>query len=104
MFRTKRLLGYFHQVLRRNKAGSEYLIGTSLTYPDLSLFEIVAGLHYAFPRAMAREAKRHPLVWKLHERIASRPRIAAYLASDRRIAFNQEDIFRHYRELDIQPR
>jgi glutathione S-transferase len=102
--RAPKFLGYFHQVLRRNKAGSEYLIGTSLTYPDLSLFEIVAGLHCAFPRAMAREAKRHPLVWKLHERIASWPRIAAYLASDRRIAFNQEDIFRHYRELDIQPR
>src|ERR1700751_2720308 len=77
--RAPKFLGYFHQVLRRNKAGSEYLIGTSLTYPDLSLFEIVAGLHYAFPRAMAREAKRHPLVWKLHERVASRPPIPASL-------------------------
>lgn len=102
--RAPKYLGYFHQVLKRNKAGGEYLIGTSLTYPDLSLFQIVAGLRYAFPRAMTREAKRHPLVWKLHDRVASRPRVAAYLASDRRIAFNQEGIFRHYRELDTQPR
>jgi glutathione S-transferase len=99
--RAPKFLDYFHEVLKRNKAGNEHLIGASLTYPDLSLFQIVAGLRYAFPRAMAREAKRRPLVWKLHDRVASRPRIAAYLASDRRIAFNQQGIFRHYRELDI---
>jgi glutathione S-transferase len=98
--RAPKFLGYFQRVLERNSAGPEYLIGASLTYPDLSLFQIVAGLQYAFPRAMARQAKRHPLVWKLHQRVALRPRIAAYLASDRRIAFNQQGIFRHYRELD----
>jgi glutathione S-transferase len=98
--RVPKYLDYFHQVLKRNSAGAEYLIGASLTYPDLSLFQIVAGLRYAFPRATAHQGKRHPLVWELHDRVASRPRIAAYLASDRRIAFNQEGIFRHYRELD----
>lgn len=99
--RAPKFLGYFQRVLERNAAGREYLIGANLTYPDLSLFQIVAGLRYAFPRAMAREAKRHPLVWALHDRVASRPRIAAYLASARRIAFNQQGIFRHYRELDV---
>jgi glutathione S-transferase len=99
--RAPKFLGYFQAVLERNSAGHQYLIGASLTYPDLSLFQIVAGLRYAFPRAMARQAKRHPLVWELHDRVQSRPRVAAYLASDRRIAFNQEGIFRHYRELDI---
>ena len=98
--RAPKYLDHFHQVLKRNSASHEYLIGASLTYPDLSLFQIVAGLRYAFPRAMVRQAKRYPLVWQLHDRVASRPRIAAYLASDRRIAFNQEGIFRHYRELD----
>jgi glutathione S-transferase len=99
--RAPKFLDYFHQVLKRNPAGHQHLIGASLTYPDLSLFQIVAGLHYAFPRAMARQAKRHPLVWELHDRVASRPRIATYLASERRIAFNQQGIFRHYRELDV---
>jgi glutathione S-transferase len=99
--RAPKFLGYFQAVLERNSAGHQYLIGASLTYPDLSLFQIVAGLRYAFPRAMARQAKRHPLVWELHDRVQSRPRVAAYLASERRIAFNQEGIFRHYRELDI---
>jgi len=98
--RAPKFLEYFQRVLERNSAGPEYLIGASLTYPDLSLFQIVAGLQYAFPRAMARQAKRHRLVWELHDRVALRPRIAAYLASDRRIAFNQQGIFRHYRELD----
>lgn len=99
--RAPKFLDYFQAVLKRNSAGPQYLIGASLTYPDLSLFQIVAGLRYAFPRAMARQAKRHPLVWELHDRVQSRPRIAAYLASERRIAFNQEGIFRHYRELDV---
>ena len=99
--RAPKFLDYFQAVLKRNSAGPQYLIGASLTYPDLSLFQIVAGLRYAFPRAMARQAKRRPLVWELHDRVQSRPRVAAYLASERRIAFNQQGIFRHYRELDI---
>jgi glutathione S-transferase len=64
------------------------------------LFQIVAGLQYAFPNAMARTAKRYPKVMALHARVAARPRIAAYLASERRLPFNQQDLFRHYAELD----
>ena len=98
--RTPKYLSYFEKVLIRNKAGNEYLIGANLTYPDLSLFQVVAGLRYAFPRAMARLEPKHPRVVALHERVAARPRIAAYLSSDRRIAFNEHGIFRHYPELD----
>jgi glutathione S-transferase len=101
--RAPKYLGYFEKVLIRNKAGSEYLIGTNLTYPDLSLFQAVAGLRYAFPRAMATLEPKYPRVVALHERVAARPRIAAYLSSDRRIAFNEHGIFRHYPELDIVP-
>jgi len=64
------------------------------------LFQVVAGLRYAFPKAMARVAKTHPKVMALHARVAARPRIAAYLASERRLPFNQQGIFRHYTELD----
>jgi glutathione S-transferase len=84
----------------RNRSGDRHLVGARLSYADLSLFQIVAGLRYAFPRAMARLEPQHARVTGLHDRVAARPRIAAYLASERRIAFNQNGIFRHYPELD----
>jgi glutathione S-transferase len=98
--RAPKYLGYFERVLERNKAGSRHLVGASLTYPDLSLFQIVAGLRYAFPRAMARLEPKHRRVVAVHDMVAARPRIAAYLVSERRIPFNQYGIFRHYPELD----
>jgi glutathione S-transferase len=101
--RAGKYLGYFEQVLARNPRGDKYLIGARPAYVDLSLFQLVAGLRYAFPRAMARLEKPYPLVIALHDRVAARPRIAAYLASERRIPFNQEGIFRHYGELDMAP-
>lgn len=102
-FRTNRLpkfLGYFEQVLARNPKGDRHLVGARLTYADLSLFQLVAGLAYAFPRAMKRLGRRHPLVMGLHDRVQARPRIAAYRASDRWIDFNTQGIFRAYPELD----
>jgi glutathione S-transferase len=98
--RAPKYLGYFERVLERNAAGDRHLVGGSLTYPDLSLFQIAAGLRYAFPRAMTRLEPKYPRVVAVHDMIATRPRIAAYLASDRRIPFNQHGIFRHYPELD----
>lgn len=102
-FRATRLpkyLGYFEEVLERNGRGPGHLVGARLTYADLSLFQVVAGLDYAFPRAMKRLARRLPLVRALHDRVEARPRIARYLASPRRIPFNEQGIFRHYPELD----
>jgi glutathione S-transferase len=96
--RAPKFLRYFEQVLERS--GGHYLIGRTLSYPDLSLFQVADGLRYAFPNAMRRLQKKAPRVMALHDRVAARPRIAAYLASPRRIPFNQSGIFRHYRELD----
>ncbi|MFI5019445.1 MAG: glutathione S-transferase [Dongiales bacterium] len=98
--RVPKFLGYFERVLARNAAGKGFLIGGRLTYPDLSLFQIVAGLRYAFPRAMKRIERAHPRVVALHDKVAIRPRIATYLASPRRISFNEEGIFRRYPALD----
>jgi glutathione S-transferase len=98
--RVPKYLGYFERVLAQNPAGGKHLVGARLTYPDLSLFQIVTGLRYALPRAMARLEKKHQRVVALHDRVAARPRIAAYLASERRIVFNEQGIFRHYPELD----
>jgi glutathione S-transferase len=52
---------------------------------------------------MAGLEPNYPRVVALHDRIGARPRIAAYVASDRRIPFNQHGIFRHYPELDSGP-
>jgi glutathione S-transferase len=97
--RAPKFLGYFETVLANNGAG-RHLVGGALSYPDLSLFQVVAGLRYAFPRMMRRLARKLPHVTALHDRVAARPRLANYLASDRRLPFSEEGIFRHYPELD----
>ena len=101
-FRTERMpkfLGYFEQVLSGGK-GRSYMAGSALSYADLSMFQLVAGLRFAFPKAMRKQEPDYPALVALHDRIAARPNIAAYLASKRRIAFNEYGIFRHYPELD----
>jgi glutathione S-transferase len=98
--RVPKFLGYFEKILSQNARNHRYLLGARLTYADLSLFQIVAGLNYAFPRSMAKSARRYRRLYALHAVIQERPRIAAYLASARRIPFNEDGIFRHYPELD----
>jgi glutathione S-transferase len=98
--RLPKFLGYFERVLAANPRGPAHLVGARLTYADLSLFQVVDGLQYAFPNAMARLAPTHRRVLALHARVADRPRIAAYAASGRRVPFNESGIFRHYPELD----
>jgi glutathione S-transferase len=99
--RVPKFLGYFESVLSHNPRGDRYLIGAKSSYADLSVFQIIAGMNYAFPHSMAKVARRHRRLFSLYERIRERPRIAAYLASPRRIAFNEDGIFRHYPELDV---
>jgi len=98
--RATQFLDYFEDVLVRNNTGKGYMIGRSLTYIDLSMFQLVAGLRYAFPKMMSRLHPKIPRLVALHERVARRPNIADYLASQRRIPFNEDGIFRHYPELD----
>jgi glutathione S-transferase len=100
-FREERLpkfLGYFERVLKRGDG--RHLMGGMPTYVDLSMFQVMVGLGYAFPKVMARLSRKTRRLSALRDRVAARPRIAAYLASDRRLPFSEEGIFRHYRELD----
>lgn len=102
-FRAERIpkfLAWFETILERNPDGPGHLAGASLTYADLSLFHTVAGLRYAFPNAMSGQLPSYPKVMALHDAVSGEDRLAAYFASDRRIAFNRDDIFRHYPELD----
>src|SRR6266403_2116604 len=95
--RVPKYLGYFERLV--SDSGGAFTAGRRATYVDLSLFQIVEGLRYAFPKRMKKFEREIPKLVELHDRVAARPNIKAYLESDRRIAFNEDGIFRCYREL-----
>ncbi|HMK87069.1 MAG TPA: glutathione S-transferase family protein [Steroidobacteraceae bacterium] len=97
--RLPKFLGYFERVIELN-AHPPWMVGARLSYVDLSMAQIIAGLRYAFPRASRRAFRPRPRLLALHDAVFARPRIARYVASGRRQAFNNEDLFRHYPELD----
>ncbi|WP_019906406.1 glutathione S-transferase [Methylobacterium sp. 77] len=97
--RIPEYLAWFDHVLSRN--GGRHLVGDAVTYADLSLFQLVEGLLHAFPGSTRRVLADNPKVAALHDAVRRRPRIAAYLASPRRIPFNEQGIFRRYPELDL---
>ena len=99
--RLPKYLQWFETIISRNPAGSRHLVGGKLSYADLSLFQLVEGLRYAFPRATQAVLAGTPGVLALHARVAALPKVKAYLASPRRLPFNQQGIFRQYPELDI---
>jgi glutathione S-transferase len=98
--RIPKYLDYFEGVMQRNPGRGLYAVGSRLSYVDLSLFQLIEGLRYAFPNAMARLEPSWPGLLALHDAVAQRPNIAAYLRSKRRIPFNEDGIFRRYPELD----
>jgi glutathione S-transferase len=98
--RVPKFMKYFERVLAQNPHGDTQMIGDTATYVDLSIFQIVDGLHYAFPRAMKEFGAQYPRVAAIHDAVLQRPNIAAYVDSERRIPFNESGIFRHYPELD----
>lgn len=102
--RLPKFMAWFETVLERNprtaRNATPHLVGGRLAYPDLSLFQVVEGLRYAFPGTAGKVLKKAPRVEALHAAVAAHQRVAAYLASERRIPFNQQGIFRGYPELD----
>jgi glutathione S-transferase len=100
--RMPKYLQWFESIVVRNTAGPRHLVGGKLSYADLSLFQLIEGLRYAFPQAAESALKSTPGVVRLHDRVAALPKVAAYLRSDRRIPFNEQGIFRRYVELDVQ--
>ena len=98
--RLPKFLGYFERVLELNRAHRPWMVGARLSYADLSMAQVIAGLRYAFPNAAGRALRRRPRLAALHDAVFGRRRIAGYAASGRRLPFNDEDLFRHYPELD----
>lgn len=102
-FRERRIpkfLGWLERIIERNPAGPTWLVGQAVTYADLSAFQVVEGLSYAFPAAMTGALQATPRLAALADRVRALPNVAAYLASPRRIPFNESGIFRRYPELD----
>jgi len=100
--RVPKYLGYFERVLGDNPAGQKHAVGAGLSTVDLSLFQVWAGLGYAFPHAFADAGRLYPSLAALAASVAEIPNVATYLGSDRRIPFNESGIFRHYPELDLE--
>jgi glutathione S-transferase len=100
--RIPKFLGYFERVLQQNPQGPRHAVGNALTYVDLSLFQLVEGLNYAFPCGMSGYRDRYPALAALHDAVEGRANIADYLQSSRRLPFNEDGIFRHYPELDVE--
>ena len=99
--RIPKYLQWFERILVNNTAGPRHLVAGKLSYADLSLFQLVEGLRYAFPKAAQKALARTPTVLQLHERVGGLPKVAAYLRSERRLPFNEQGIFRRYPELDL---
>ena len=98
--RLPKFMQYFERVLKRNPHGDTHIVGDALTTVDLSIFQLIEGLRYAFPRATRRLGEQYPALAALHGAVRATPAVARYLASERRIPFNESGIFRHYPELD----
>ena len=98
--RLPKFLGYFERILKLNGDAGDFIFGEDVSYVDLSLFQMIEGLRYAFPRTMGKLDPQYPRLIDLHDRVMIRPRIAAYLSSPRRLPFNESGIFRHYPELE----
>ena len=99
--RMPKYLQWFERILANNPAGPRHLVGGRLSYADLSLFQLVEGLRYAFPKAAKKVLAGAPKLVQLHERVGALPKVAAYLRSERRLPFNDQGIFRRYPELDL---
>jgi glutathione S-transferase len=100
-FREERLpkyLGHFEDAAQANPG--DWLIDHKWSYADTSLFQLVEGLRYMFPKRMKTIEPDYPNLIRLHDQVAELPGIKAYLKSDRRLAFNTDGIFRAYPELD----
>jgi glutathione S-transferase len=98
--RMPKFLGYFERAMKANQSGRRWMVGSRISYVDLSMAQVIAGLRYAFPLATRRALRTCPRLRALQEHVFSRPRIQRYLTSGRRLDFNNDDIFRRYPELD----
>jgi glutathione S-transferase len=96
--RLPKYLDYFDRIIERNGSGP-WMVGRRICYADLTLAQVLVGMAYAFPDTTSKLLRKRPRLERLRETAFARPRIRRYLASGRRLAFNNDDLFRSYPEL-----
>ncbi|MCJ1328883.1 hypothetical protein MMC10_005560 [Thelotrema lepadinum] len=100
--RIPKFFSYFERVLKGNEKDGkgQYLVGDKLTYADTTVWQVLDGLYFAFPKEIAAREKEYPLlIGSFYPKFKQEKGIKDYLASDRRLPYSM-GIFRHYPELD----
>jgi glutathione S-transferase len=96
--RLPKYLDHFEAALEEN--GGPCVLGDRWTHVDTSLFQLMEGLDYMFPNRM-RELD-YPRLELCRQAMMEIAGVEQYLASDRRLSFNEDGIFRFYPELDSE--
>lgn len=102
--RIPKFLGYFERVLKGNEeqGKGKYLVGSKLSFADTTLWHVLSGLLFAFPKEMeARKAEFELLFGTFYNSVKEASGVKEYLASGKRKPFSM-GVFRHYPELDRQ--
>lgn len=100
--RIPKFLGYFERLLMGNKehGGGRYLVGCKLSFADTTVWQVLSGLEFAFPREIEARKQEYPTLFeKFYPSIREEKGIKEYLASNRRLPFGM-GVYRHYPELD----
>ncbi|SMY24333.1 unnamed protein product [Zymoseptoria tritici ST99CH_1A5] len=98
--RIPKFLSYFERVLKGNGDG-KYLVGERVTTADVTVWQVLDGLQFAFPKEMAVRRKEFEALFKWYEGFKEEKGLKAYLGSERRLPYSQ-GVFRYYPELDRQ--
>lgn len=102
--RIPKYFSFFERVLKGNEetGKGKYLVSDMLTYADTTLWQVMDGLHFAFPKELEARSNDYPLLFgTFYPSIKEEKHLKEYLASDRRLPYSM-GVFRHYPELDRQ--
>ncbi|GJJ07708.1 hypothetical protein Clacol_001913 [Clathrus columnatus] len=95
--RIPKFLTHFETVLQNNSSG--VLVGSTISTADLTLFQVLDGLHFAFPRRIGalRKSGEYTHVFQLYDRV--KDELKDYFGSKRRREYSM-GLYRDYPELD----
>jgi glutathione S-transferase len=91
-------------VLKSNESAGhgKHLVGEKLTFADTTVWHVLDGLQFAFPKEVEARKADYPLLFEtFFPSVKEQEHLRAYLASERRLPYSQ-GVFRHYAELDRQ--
>lgn len=77
------------------------MFGAKVSVVDLSLFQLLKGVEYAFPKAYGSLEGGYPLLMQCRAAVGQLEKVKEYEESGRCQSFNKNGIFRYYAELDL---